>query len=137
MKKSVLFGIGMSLVMFSCSKDKEKPTIEVASPANEQEFHPGESIDLEATFKDNESLKEYRLDIHLGGDHDHGKMQDITGEFDYEKVGELSGTEKSIDLLVDIPMDADTGHYDLVLECTDEEGNEADLVFIEFEIHED
>ncbi|MCI5055603.1 MAG: DUF4625 domain-containing protein [Flavobacteriales bacterium] len=146
MKTKRILTIGfmsLAILAVSCKKDKEKPTIKLESPAAGAEFKPGETINFKATFSDNEALKEYKLDIHEGGDHSHGKTTDIYDEWDYEKVGELSGTEKTIELSIVIPADLelDTAEhhtaFDLVLECTDEEGNEADLVDIEFEIHDE
>lgn len=128
----VLFGL---LAFSACKEDKddEAPTISVASPQDHTEYEPGESIQVKATFSDNEELSEYKIDLHVAGDHSHKRES----EWDYETTGALTGTNQTIELTIDIPADTEHGEYHLNVECLDKEGNEADIRVLEIHIEEE
>ena len=53
-----------------------------------------------------------------------------------KKIIDIEGKEYALSLPINIPVDADTGLYHLIIEATDAEGNEAEFIELDLEIHE-
>ena len=53
--------IAIAFTSTSCKKDKEDPTIEVTTPAMHSEFKWGDEVHIEATFADDQGLKNYTV----------------------------------------------------------------------------
>lgn len=139
--KIIMFLITASIAIAgaSCSKDeadKIKPVINLISPADHEEFRPGETIKFEAEFTDNVELKQYKIDIHFDDGHDHKSVQNGGMEWEFEHVASLSGTSQRILLEILIPETAKHGEYHFMVFCTDAAGNES-FVTIDIEIEDD
>lgn len=122
--------LSLALLGFTaCEKDDDsdssKPVITLETPTNEQEFEPGDNISVKGSITDNEALASYKLDIHYGGDHDHGK---VASEWTYVQTWEASGKLVNFEHSVSIPADTEHGEYHVIVYATDEAGNEAELV---------
>lgn len=133
MKKFALLFLA-SLAFIACDKeDTEKPVISITAPSEGKEVEPGESFTVKGTITDNENLSQYKIDFHHAGDgHEH---KSSAGEFDFEKIENIEGESYSLSVDISVPGDAEEGIYHLIVEATDESGNEADFVEIEVEIH--
>lgn len=132
MKKIWMIGI-LFLGFISCKKeDTQKPVISITAPANGKHFEPGETFTVTGTITDNENLSQFKIDMHSGDGHMHKSTK---GEFDFELIQDIEGTSYSISVPITITADADSGLYHLIVEATDEAGNQADFVELDIEIH--
>lgn len=124
----------LTTLIFSCKKEKadtEKPEIKVNTPANNAGYKAGETIVFNSTFKDNVALSEYNIDIHDAAGHGHGRLMH---GWETKISGELSGIMHIIKKEINIPNDADTGTYHMIVNALDKAGNEAEFVEIDFKI---
>lgn len=127
-----------STLMVGCSKsedetpaDTEKPNIQIVSPANEQAFMPGDTIQFSANFSDNVELNSYKIDIHWGSGHDHKSTNDSIS-WTYQKswnfeAGSSSATISHAEVIIPSEIDGKTvapGEYHFLVYCTDKAGNE-------------
>lgn len=132
--KTKILTVALILGLISCKKvDEEKPVISIETPANNQHFEPGNTIDLKGKITDNEALSQVKIDMHSGDGHIHKSTKSI---FDFEEIIDIEGKEYALSLPINIPVDADTGLYHLIIEVTDAEGNEAEFIELDLEIHE-
>lgn len=136
--KPILFIFAaMILVFSSCKKkDEEAPEIEVKEPAQESVYKQGDSFRLHVVFTDNKELKQYKIDIHHGAGHDHGsnKKTAVTAEWEYEDIDNLEGEQGGFDKTLSIPSDAETGEYDIIIQCTDASGLEAEVKEVNIDV---
>jgi hypothetical protein len=118
--------------------DTEKPVITINEPHDHDHFKPGGNIHFDAEFSDNVGLKQFKIDIHYGGDHTHKstgiKLQD--NEWSYIYTGDLEGRNKHFQMDISIPEDVKYGDYDFIVYCSDQAGNES-FVALEIEIEDD
>jgi uncharacterized membrane protein len=136
---TIIFVATAYLIITSCSKDKAdnvKPTINLISPSDHDQFHPGETISFEANFSDDTELSQFKIDIHFNDGHEHKSIAGVKQEWDYEHIGELSGKTQNIQMEIEIPEDAAHGEYHFMVFCTDKAGNES-FVAIEIEIEDE
>lgn len=142
-KFQILLFTALILVFHACSDeetDTQSPLIEVSTPTDDQEFHPGEEIPFNAMFTDNIALSQFRIDIHYGGDHDH-KSLNLTNEgiqWTFDFIGELTGNTRQVQMDIPIPEDALHGFYHFLVYCTDIAGNESWIaleIIIDDEVH--
>jgi hypothetical protein len=138
--KSIAFVFG-ALIIMGCSsdeKDRSAPVITLMEPHADEAFAPGSEIHFEANFSDNEQLASYKIDIHYGGDHTHGRNAALGEEheyeqWDFEQVYPLSG--RTMDVHRDIPIPTmingkpiKQGEYHFGVYALDAAGNQS-LVF--------
>lgn len=129
------------LFVFSCSTsddelDTEKPKIILGTPGDHEEFHFGDTIELQALLTDNVELGSYKIDIHTDADgHQH---RTISTNWDYSDTGVLEGKKEYIlNKTIQIPEgDYKEGHYHLGLMVIDKAGNQTET-YIEIVIGED
>ncbi len=120
----------------ACNKDNdtEIPLIELLSPADDDHFHPGETIHLDAEVSDNIGLQQVKIDIHSAGGHSH-KSSVLNGiEWHWDTIMDISGRNRHIHLDIPIPANAEHGEYHFTIYALDKAGNEA---FISVDIHID
>ncbi len=151
MKKQILiyasilagtFGIQSCSSDDDASVDTQKPVIVLNEPTNEQVFHAGEEIHVDADFSDNVGLASYKIEIHSAGDgHTHDKNANAEGEWFYTDTNSIEGNPKNYtahkNILVPHTVNGAEiaeGHYHLGIFSVDTSGNEQQL-FIEIEIH--
>jgi hypothetical protein len=116
--------------------DTEAPKVILISPADEEEFEPGGSLNLSALFTDNKELSEMQIDIHEDDDgHKHESSRNAP--WSTRKSFTLAGTAQSVQHQFDIPADADTGAYHLVINVLDKAGNKGITLEREFHLHLD
>ncbi len=151
MKKHFLIYASLLLgttFIISCSSDDggnldtQKPVIVLNEPTNEQAFHPGDEIFIDADFSDNVALASYKIEIHSAGD-GHTHKQTEEGEWSYMETNTIQGNPKNYtaNKQIEIPLTVQgieiaEGHYHLGIYLVDTSGNEQQK-FIEIEIHED
>ncbi|TCO09835.1 DUF4625 domain-containing protein [Natronoflexus pectinivorans] len=144
----------LALGLFAaCSDDDDvdttAPVIEIISPEDHEEFHPGETIHLHAIITDDTELASWKIDIHYNsdghthsqvitlkhGDHDHHHGEK---EWHVHKDGVIEGNVKTYELKLEleIPDDAKHGEYHLGVFAVDKAGNQAQK-FIEIEVEDD
>lgn len=102
----------------SCGKafgpgDEEAPTVSIASPDDEDQFEPGDKIEVEVDAKDNEGVAKVELML------------------DGKSVGELEKAPYKWTL-----EDVEAGTHTLLAKAKDEAGNEGESKEIEFEVQE-
>lgn len=78
-----------SVFILSCSDDDvtldtEKPSILLAKPTDDQHYHLGDIIDVEALLKDNLELSSYKIDIHSADGHHH-RTANLKWEYKFEE----------------------------------------------------
>lgn len=125
--------------LIGCSEDDvdtEKPVIEIIEPHDHEEFHPGDEIHVEIVFSDNVGLKEFKIDIHYGGDHSHKSLKHGEVEWSYIHIEAIEGRNKHVHMHIEIPDNAKHGEYHFLVYCTDQAGNEA-MVVLEIEIEDE
>lgn len=128
--------------MLSCGKeDTTPPTWEfhyfipeaksgnICGEIEEEVFYVkgGETFEFEATFRDNEELSQYKIDIHQNFDcHGHNK----TSDWSVLEVIDLSGTEELINKQLLVPENVTAGKYHFSIQLLDAAGNQAENTFL-------
>ena len=145
---ALAFGTILFVACSSDDKDSVAPVITLIEPHVDEVFEPGEEIHFEANFTDNVQLASYKIDIHYGGDHTHGRGVAL-GEghdheyekWDFEQVYPLSG--RTMDVHRDIPIPTmingkpiKRGEYHFGVYALDAAGNQS-LVFRDIYILDD
>lgn len=137
-KIGIVAALMLGFTFTSCEKDDDgdttKPTAVVNSPMEDQEFAPGDSFQLDISMTDNEELSSLKVDIHYGGDHDHGK---VASQWEYDQVWDLEGNFYEFGTPIQIPADAEHGVYHLLVFVTDASGNEAELSAIDIIVEDE
>ena len=106
-------------------------------------FHHGDNLDLSFSLSDNEGLNEYKINVHLGEEHeghDHSRLSsDDDKAYAFDHIEDLNGTTASVDWGKTIPENAKEGEYHLHLQVTDLSGNQKTALghFIIEEEHEE
>ena len=128
----------------SCKKDDDNKKKDTAAPVIDKvlingkadmdhlHMHPGDEIELEIHFSDNEELKSAKIEIHHAGDGHSHRTQ--AAPFSYSTILELSGKQAHKHLDIHIPENATDGDYHLTIQAIDASGNESTLYFAEFEV---
>lgn len=136
-----LITITSLFLFFACTDDDlvldtEKPTVQLATPSEHQEFEFGETITLQAILKDNLELGAYKIEIHADDDGHHHRS--LTTGWSFTDTGDISGNKEFL-LNKTIPIPEGNykeGHYHLGLIVTDKAGNETQT-FIEIVVGDD
>ncbi len=135
--------IVLSLALVSCKKDDDNKKKDTTAPVIEKvlingktdndhiHLHPGDGLELEIHFWDNEELKSAKVEIHHAGDGHSHRMNAVP--FAYNSILELSGKQAHEHLDIHIPDNAADGEYHLTIQVIDASGNESVLYFAEFE----
>lgn len=135
MKKIAILSIA-ALSFIACnnddnsSLDQEKPTVEIITPTDHQEYEPGDNINIQALLTDNESLASYKIEIHSAGDgHTHSHSVSSADdhdqvEFHYEADYEINGTTYEVNQTIPIPENAEEEHYHVGIFVLDSSGNQ-------------
>ena len=164
MKKIFLFIPFFVFGFVACSDDDDidttKPTIGLVSPTDGTAFHPGETIEFNCDFSDNDELASYKIEVHsnfdghehatvqlksnMEDDHDHeeGHAWSYNEEWSFEEGQSTASVMKQITIPEHIDHDGveeevAAGPYHLGVYCLDVAGNQIEF-FIEIEIeHEE
>ena len=139
-KRFVILTVALlATALFSaCEKDgdTQKPTINIIEPTDGTELLAGEEIHFEVEFSDNQELKSYKVDIHSAEDgHSHTKSMStdehipwaMQKSWDFE-VGQKNAHIHHHEIVIPTAIDGvpiETGHYHMLIYCTDKEGNES------------
>jgi len=116
--------------------DTTAPVVQLSDPTNDETFEPGETIHLEGTVTDESGLSQLKVDIHWAGDgHDHGGKR--SNEWEYEQIWPISGLTWTFHEDIEIPMDADSGEYHVIVFALDAAGNQAQFVQRDIVISDD
>lgn len=109
--------------------DTDPPVLESIVINNEQEqvvVPSGTDLDIHISARDNEDLKQVKIDIHDAFDgHTHGK---VNSDWTYVQILEASGTFDELEDHPSIPTDATAGLYHAVFRVLDQNGNEGEFV---------
>ncbi|WP_413531849.1 DUF4625 domain-containing protein [Empedobacter brevis] len=139
-----------ALFISSCSSDDSsldttKPEINLLSPKDEDHFHLGDDINIEAILKDNVELGAVKIDLHYGGDghtHNHRSAKavetlssaEIPWEFSKEEAIPSGKKEYAFNYKISIPEEGITdGPYHLGLILIDKAGNQSET-YIEIDV---
>jgi hypothetical protein len=113
--------------------DTSPPTIVVVTPTQEENFTGGNAIPFKATFSDNISLSEYRIEMHSDFDgHSHEKL--TTVPFYFDTIVFITGKQHTGEFPIQIPLDVTAGKYHFMVTCIDAAGNEAEFVELDLQI---
>ncbi len=115
-----------TLLMVGCGVDDIMPEITINTPKENDVFETGDTIRAQLQFSDNETLSQYKIDIH--GDHDghgHGKGQAALPAWDTLVIGDLEGSSGTIDAEFIIPANILPGPYHITVFALDLNGNES------------
>jgi len=128
----------------SCKKDDDNKKKDTTAPVIEKvlingktdsdhiHLHPGDELELEIHFSDDEELKSAKVEIHHAGDGHSHRMNAVP--FAYNSILELSGKQAHEHLDIHIPDNAADGEYHLTVQAIDASGNESVLYFAELEV---
>jgi hypothetical protein len=121
-----------SLFIVSCKKDTpdtQAPSISsILEPAMNDTLFTGSELHVELTVTDNEELSQLKIDIHSAEDgHSHGKV-DISAYWETVVLVDLTGATSSVHEHIDIPSDAATGMYHVILTAVDKAGNQSEVL---------
>ena len=142
-----LFSLAFIILLApSCNNgvDTQKPDINLIEPNDEDHFSPGDTINFECQFEDNEALKSYKIEIHFNADgHTHKSSMKEPPEvlWQYKKTWDFDQGVKNIlikhrEFIIPETIDGlplAEGDYHLGIYVTDVSGNENHL-FINIEI---
>lgn len=129
---AALLLIGVS----SCKKDDDnnttptdatKPTAQLASPSDDDEFVSGNEITVNATINDDTELSQAKIAIHSNFD-GHSHMKNGSPEFDWDSIVNLSGKTATLNFKIKLPLDIAAGNYHFTMRVLDKQGNEADFI---------
>lgn len=145
MKKISILSLAVfGLVFTACDGDDDNNTAQdlvapqiqsatINSKSADIEAPAGNDIHVDAHLTDNEWLGQLKVDIHDQFDgHAHGKRNEI----DWAEVRtiDLSGKEEHIHEDITVPGDAKAGPYHAIFRVIDREGNEGQLVELDFTV---
>lgn len=96
----------------------------------------GEQLSIDAIFEDDNSLSQYKIDIHNNFDcHGHGggsapsivvpSVQNQTEDWTVLDIFELSGTSSSASRTLNVPENVTAGNYHFHVQVIDEAGNDS------------
>ena len=137
--------ISGAFILQSCQQVDTTPPIIHSVYVNDvygQDFvvSPGDSLELKFTIVDENTLSQFRANIHDAGDgHSHNGIADTasvvpnTGLWVDTRVQSLSGTMVTKILLYVVP-DTIQGVWHWELQAVDESGNSAEEVIVEFDV---
>ncbi len=111
----------------SCKKsdtDTQSPSIVMLEPNSGDQFSSGSTLSVIATFHDYIELGKYRIVIRWNTDVQNISPNPETTAWDFLVEEPLSGNNKSINKIINVPANIKLGNYDLILYCTDKAGNE-------------
>lgn len=120
--KSKLFTLLASTLVItfsSCNKqDDEKPVITLSTPADEQDYEPGDTIFIEGTVTDNEALHEMVIQV----------IKEEGGDTVLYYTPTVHDTKSyTIDTML-IPSDTVHVHFHLKVEAWDHDDNSAEVL---------
>ena len=135
MKTTKFLRVALTAIAFTaltaCSKDGDttKPVINLHEPENEEYFQLGTTLHLDMDLTDNESLDEYKVDIHWAAGHTHTRAEAEAAAIYTNTWTDAKGLKsKYVHHDITLPADAAPGEYHLIVYCTDAAGNEAHAV---------
>lgn len=111
----------------SCKKsdtDNQSPSIVMLEPNSGDQFSSGSTLSVIATFHDYIELGKYRIVIRWNTDAQNISPNPETAAWDFLVEEPLSGNNKSINKIINVPANIKLGNYDLILYCIDKAGNE-------------
>lgn len=117
----------------STPKDTTKPTVNLMSPSEDDEFTSGNAITVNATITDDTELSQAKIEIHENFD-GHTHMKTGAPAFSWDSIIDLSGKTTTLNFKIDLPIDIATGNYDFTMRVIDQQGNEADVVLAEIKL---
>ncbi len=99
-KNILFFSLTASLIVLtSCNKDKEDPTIEESTPEQHSEHKWENEVHLNATFSDDKDLKSYTVKIVDGADNE-------LSAFNFTHTHEISGMSYKFHEHFEVPTNA-------------------------------
>ncbi|MDR0394622.1 MAG: DUF4625 domain-containing protein [Tannerella sp.] len=127
-----------TFTFISCEEngDTTSPLIHLIAPAEGAELMAGKDIHFDMEISDNEMLKSYKVEIHnnMENPHSHEKAikalslkPEAATYFSYQHSWDVSD-KKNAHIHhheIEIPEDAISGAYHLIVYCTDAAGNES------------
>ncbi len=119
------------LSITSCKKnevDEIRPVIsEITEPLMNDTLLSGSELHVDLKVSDNEELSQLKIDIHSAEDgHSHGKV-DASAFWETVVIVDLSGKEQLVHEYIDIPNDAASGVYHVILTAVDKSGNMSEV----------
>lgn len=146
-----IFLIFIILFVFSCKEksknsqpnDTQKPSITLQSVTPQfssdticEEFdnkvikvNNGGKITLALQFTDDINLSQFKIDIHNNFDcHGHGRIESTTIPWQLIQIEDISGSSINKSIELNVPIDAASGAYHLIISATDAVGNEAQML---------
>jgi len=134
LKFVLLIALLLALIVGCKKEDTEKPVITISSPTEASSYKQGETINVVGKITDNENLKQYKIDFHIGNGHSHGKMQTTTADFEFEDIRDIEGKTYDLNLNITLPDNVTVGEYHLIIDATDQSGNLAKQVEVEVNV---
>lgn len=140
MKKTILTLVLVIPVLFSCTKEDDQDTTaplisnaKINGLTENITVNTGEELNFEAQLSDNESLGEFKIDIHdIFDGHSHGKK--ALSPWVTTQTYTLSGASKNFQSIIKVDTTANAGPYHSILRLIDDSGNESDFKEIDFMI---
>jgi len=124
MQKSIV-ALAVTFVSFfvtSCTKtDDTKPFFDIVSPSPGEPYFTSDSINFEATFYDNEELKQYKIEVR----NNFGGQETALPPWQPVFVYDLNGTEETVQKYFSIPDTIPSGWYLFIVKAVDIKGNGA------------
>lgn len=127
MKKHLLLILSLLVLVLlmptGCKKepdpDVEKPSIELWSPANNATFTKGGKVGYNITFKDDNQLYSFKIDITA--------LSPTSTSWVNHYAEMIDGTEKTVSDSIYIPTNIDAGYYTFSVTCNDTSYNEKNV----------
>jgi uncharacterized membrane protein len=124
-KLNWLFLFLFSFTLLACDDDEDvvldttNPTIQITSPSDGQNFVMSDQVELRANIQDDMGLEEVRLYVQAPG-LDRQKIDD-------ESISDFlnDNRNKTLEYDISIPAGSPEGSYSIIVEATDEAGNQA------------
>jgi hypothetical protein len=128
--------LAIAIIFSACTDEKpdtQNPVITLHHPEDDQLFSMGDIIDFDATLEDNIALNQMKVDIHKADGHDH-KSFTRQQSWEWDTIIDLRGRSVRQQFEIAIPLNIESGFYDLLVIVTDKSGNEAfEVIEIEIE----
>lgn len=102
-KPILLVGIA-ALIVSSCTKDRKDPEIVIKNPENHSEHVMGTTIEVDATFKDDQELSWYK--VYIGEE-----SGTLTPDFSYQVEENISGKSFDFSATISIPTGIESVYY--------------------------
>jgi copper(I)-binding protein len=117
----------------SLAADQTAPVVTIALPTNESQVPAGASFSIRGAVNDNRELSQVKITMHNAFDgHTHRTTEAVP--FELTEVIPVTGMVAQLNKAINLPADAASGPYHIMIQALDKAGNSSKMVEIDVEV---